>query len=236
MTLSPEQVQTLFAFTEKKFVRWYDLQVELVDHLANKIEAAIEKNPSLSFDRALGNVYAEFGIFGFAEIVRERENALRKANNKLLWNEIKNQFTWPNLVRSLTILLLIYSVVIFVGLKVVIVLYSLCYVIDAIFNYRNLFYRNRFTGKKKPISKKRKNLLMLQSLPSFGLLPFFYFQFLIQHFLNVFNEEFVYSQSQKIFLILFLFIGSILFLASSSIAKGVLSKAKKLYPEAFANS
>ncbi len=234
MTLSSEEIQTLFAFTEKKFVRWYDLQVELVDHLANKIEAAIDKNPSLSFDRALGNVYAEFGIFGFAEIVRERENALRKANNKLLWNEIKNQFTWPNLVRSLAILLLIYSLVIFAGLKVVIIFYSLCYVLDAIFNYKNLFGRNRFTGNRKPISKKRKNLLMLQSLPSFGLLPFFYFQFLIQHFFNVFNEEFVYTQSQKIFLILFLFIGSILFLASSSIAKSVLSKAKKLYPEAFA--
>ena len=37
MTLSKEQIQQLFLFTENKFVRWYDLQVELVDHLANKI-------------------------------------------------------------------------------------------------------------------------------------------------------------------------------------------------------
>ena len=91
MTLSNEQIQQLFLFTEKKFVRWYDLQVELVDHLANKIEAEMEANSTLSFERALGNVYAGFGIFGFAQIVREKEDSLRKANNKLLWKAFNSK-------------------------------------------------------------------------------------------------------------------------------------------------
>ena len=52
MTLSTEHIQQLFSFTEKKFVRWYDLQVELVDHLANKIEAEMAADSSLSFERA----------------------------------------------------------------------------------------------------------------------------------------------------------------------------------------
>jgi hypothetical protein len=38
MTLNQEQIEALFRFCEKKSVRYYDLQVELVDHLAERIE------------------------------------------------------------------------------------------------------------------------------------------------------------------------------------------------------
>ena len=233
MTLSKIQIQQLFIFTEKKFVRWYDLQVELVDHLANKIEAEIEADPTLSFECALGNVYAGFGIFGFAEIVREREKALRKANNKLLWNAVKAEFSWPNLIRSVAILIIIYTTVFVLGLKAMIILYVLIYILDLIINSKN-FYRWRAFKFKKAGSAIKKNLLMLSTLPSFGLLPFFYFQFLMIHFWEVFDSSLVYSYPQKIFFVGFLFIGSILFLASSKISESVLKKAKTLYPEAFA--
>ena len=233
MTLSKEQIQQLFIFTKKKFVRWYDLQVELVDHLANKIEAEMEAVPTLSFERALGNVYAGFGIFGFAEIVREREKALRKANNKLLWNAVKAEFSWPNFIRSLAILFLIYTTVFGFGLKVMITLYATIYIGDLIINSKN-FYRWRAFKQRKPGRAIKKNLLILSTLPTFGLLPFFYFQFLMTHFWEVFDSSMIYSYPQKLFFVGFLFIGSILFLASSKISKSVLLKAKTLYPEAFA--
>ena len=47
--LTDEQIAALFAFCEKHLVRHYDLQVELVDHLANAIEtkmALIKPFPS----------------------------------------------------------------------------------------------------------------------------------------------------------------------------------------------
>ncbi len=233
MTLSKEQIQQLFLFTEKKFVRWYDLQVELVDHLAEKIEAQMEQDATLSFERALGNVYAGFGIFGFAEIVREREKALRKANNKLLWNAVKAEFSWPNLVRSLAILLAIYTTVFAFGLKTMIITYASFYILDLIINSKN-FYCWRALKPKNAGSAIKKNLLMLSTLPTFGLLPFFYFQFLMTHFWEVFDASIIYSYPQKLFFVSFLFVGSILFLASSKISKSVLLKAKQLYPEAFA--
>ena len=233
MTLSKEQIQQLFIFTEKKFVRWYDLQVELVDHLANKIEAVMEADKALSFERALGNVYAGFGIFGFAEIVRERENTLRKANNKLLWNAVKAEFSWPNLIRSIAILFIIYTTVFVLGLKVMIIFYVIFYVFDLIINRKN-FYCWRAFEAKKPGRAIKKNLLMLSTLPSFSLLPFFYFQFLITNFYKAFDSSIQYSNSQKIFFTGFLFLGTILFLASSKISDSVLQKAKTLYPEAFA--
>jgi hypothetical protein len=52
MQLSAEQIQVLFSFTEKKKVHWYDLQLELVDHLACRIEEEMEADTSLSFEAA----------------------------------------------------------------------------------------------------------------------------------------------------------------------------------------
>ena len=39
MELTKEQIQDLFLFTQKKMVHYYDLQIEIVDHLAEKIES-----------------------------------------------------------------------------------------------------------------------------------------------------------------------------------------------------
>ena len=73
MQLSKEQIDHLFAFTKRKMVHWYDLQVEIVDHLAERMEEEMNADSKLGFDAALAKVYAGFGIFGFAKIVQQRE-------------------------------------------------------------------------------------------------------------------------------------------------------------------
>lgn len=233
MTLSKEQIQQLFIFTENKFVRWYDLQVELVDHLANKIEAEMEADPTLSFERALGNVYAGFGIFGFAEIVREKQEALRKGNNMLLWNAVKAEFSWPNLIRSIAILFLIYTTVFVFGLKVMVVFNAIVCAFYIIINRKSFHLRQAFTPMKLHRDNK-KRLLMLNTLPSFSLMPFFYFQFLNMHLYKVFDSSIQYSDNQNIIFTGLSFLTTILFLASSKISYSVLQKANKMYPEAFA--
>ncbi len=37
MQLTKDQIQNLYKFTKQHYVEWYDLQSELVDHLANDI-------------------------------------------------------------------------------------------------------------------------------------------------------------------------------------------------------
>lgn len=54
--LTNEQIQSLFTFCEKHFVKYYDVQVELVDHLANAVELEMQTNPKYSFERALEKV------------------------------------------------------------------------------------------------------------------------------------------------------------------------------------
>ncbi|MDO5969467.1 hypothetical protein Q4Q35_06575 [Flavivirga aquimarina] len=40
--LTELQINKLYAFTKKRYVEWYDVQIELVDHLANGIESQWE--------------------------------------------------------------------------------------------------------------------------------------------------------------------------------------------------
>jgi len=49
MKLTTPQIEDLFKFTRKHFVYHYDVQSELVDHLANDIEEIWNEKPYLSF-------------------------------------------------------------------------------------------------------------------------------------------------------------------------------------------
>lgn len=109
MELSEEQVEMLFAFAKKKHVHWYDLQFELVDHLAVCIEEKMEADTRLSFTTALEQVYKSFGIFGFWKIVENKTESLQKNNKKLWWAEVKMQFCWPLILKSLSLYLIIYT-------------------------------------------------------------------------------------------------------------------------------
>ena len=235
MTLSKEQIEHLFTFTQKKFVHWYDLQIELVDHLANKIEAEMANDSTLTFERALGNVYAGFGIFGFAQIVREKQEALRKASNRLLWREIGKQFTWPNLVRSLAILASIFTIAFQVNIKTLAVLTLVLYCLDFAFNGRISLIKFRLLTLKKSKTSSKKNLLILQNLPAFSYASMIYLQFMLMRYFEVFfveNENF--TAGFKIYFSISLFVGILIYSSAKKVSQGVLNKAKKQYPEAFA--
>lgn len=98
MKLSESQIQQLHTFTQKHYVEWYDVQIELVDHLANGIENQWENNPDLNFENALNNEFKKFGIFGFSTLVEEKTNALNKHYRKQVWFYFKQFFKLPKIL------------------------------------------------------------------------------------------------------------------------------------------
>ncbi len=221
MTLSKTQIDSLFIFVEKKQVHWYDLQTELVDHLANKIEEEIDANPSTNFETALQKVYASFGIFGFARIVREKEEQVRKHHRKLWFQEFKNQFVWPNLIRSIALLLSIIFLFNVLS-KDYILLIGLAFV--------GINLIKKVIDQKKQ-SKRNKHLLLMQyyHLPSFvGTL---YFQLFINTY--SFDNFGTLTTNTNYVLIAIVFIITISLIASLKVASNIYNKAKQLYPEAF---
>ena len=103
MKLTSQQIDRLYQFTCHHYVEWYDLQTELVDHLANSIEAQWQENPKISFEDALQVEFKKFGVFGFMNVVEERQIALGKKYNKLVWQHFKSFFTIPKIIGTATV-------------------------------------------------------------------------------------------------------------------------------------
>ena len=102
MKLTTEQIEKLYQFTRQHYVEYYDLQTELVDHLANAIEEQWQQNPKLSFEEALQIEFKKFGVFGFMDVVEQRQSALNKKYNKLVLNELKTFFSVPKIIGTIS--------------------------------------------------------------------------------------------------------------------------------------
>lgn len=101
MKLNKEQIDRLYEFTRQHYVKFYDLQTELVDHLANSIESQWHENPKLTFEDALQIEFKKFGIFGFSDVVEKRQIALNKKYNKIVWKHFKSFFTLPKIIGTI---------------------------------------------------------------------------------------------------------------------------------------
>jgi hypothetical protein len=108
MKLTPEQIDRLYQFTRQHYVEYYDLQTELVDHLANAIEAQWQENPKISFEDALQKEFKKFGVFGFMDVVEKRQAALNRKYNGIIWNHFKAFFTRPKIILTTTLVGLTY--------------------------------------------------------------------------------------------------------------------------------
>jgi hypothetical protein len=86
--ISPEELEFIFSFCKKKDIEFVDLRMELVDHLASRVEAIWESNPDLSFKTAFHQVYKSFGIFGMSTLVDEHS----KMVSKKYWTHTKQEF------------------------------------------------------------------------------------------------------------------------------------------------
>ncbi len=109
--LSEIQIIELFSFCKKKGVKHYDLQIEIVDHLASAIEQRWEENPDLSFAEALPSAYREFGIYGFSKFQKIKEKALRKKYTRLQWQYIGEFYRLPKIIMTIAISLLLFTTI-----------------------------------------------------------------------------------------------------------------------------
>ena len=124
--LTPEQIDKLFELCEFHNVHYYDVQIELVDHLASSIEALWETNPELSFEEAAFQVGEQFGIdhgfnvaynsllppiagktyigeSGFEAIKEAKEKELRRKYDRLQLKYIVEFFKLPKIILTIAI-------------------------------------------------------------------------------------------------------------------------------------
>ena len=229
MKLNPSQIDQLFTFTRQHYVEWYDLQSELVDHLANAIETQWQENPNRSFDEALQIEFKKFGVFGFMEVVEKRQAALGKKYNGLVWHHFKDFFGIPKIVLTIAMTLVLYSILkisaysewIFIGL----------YLIVVGFTFYELFKNNRIQKRKKQTQVKR--WLFEEIINQYGSLSgviIFPFNILVQ----IFNRSEKYLDNDYWIMglsFLLVVVTLVLFIIFKIIPSKAVQYLKATYPE-----
>lgn len=189
MKLNESQIEKLYLFTRQHFVEYYDLQTELVDHLANAIEAQWEEFPNRNFDQALQIEFKKFGVFGFMDVVEKRQIALQKKYGKIVWSHFKNFFHLPQIIGTFSAVGILFYIlkicsfpdVLFVGLLGI--LFVIFFV--ALFrNYNKMKKRSLATGKKWLFKE------VLTGYGQFGGLLFLPFQ-IISNFNTTLNDDYL---------------------------------------------
>ncbi|AZQ44308.1 hypothetical protein [Nonlabens ponticola] len=107
-TLNEQQIDELYIFTRQHFVEHFDLQTELVDHMAHGIEAQWARNEQLTFEQARDLEFKKFGVFGFMEVVEKRQAALGKKYMRIIWTHFKQYMRLPRVLGFIAIILGFY--------------------------------------------------------------------------------------------------------------------------------
>ncbi|SOE21093.1 hypothetical protein SAMN06298216_1565 [Spirosomataceae bacterium TFI 002] len=111
MKLNKEHIKIIQQFVKSKYVDYYDVQLELVDHIASKIENTLEEDADiLKFHDTLSDVHRSFGLFGFSEFVEEKQKKEYRKGMKLFLKELRSFFQVPQIILTLLIGLFFYSI------------------------------------------------------------------------------------------------------------------------------
>lgn len=204
MALSKENIDSLFKFTRAHFVEWYDLQIELVDHLADDIEAIMEKSPSISFDEAKNQAFKKFGVFGFSDVVEKKQNALSKKYWKLVLSITLEYFKLPKIVLTAFLIMICYTFLHAISFKAYFI-----YVVSGILLISPIVIAtlNRLKQKKteKETGKKWMFENNISTLGGIYLISNFFIQTLI------FIEDISWSIPTEIFTSIFIVLSLLLF-------------------------
>ncbi len=183
MKLNEDQIRELFEFTRRHYVEYYDVQAELVDHLANAIEEKMNEDPNISFDRALQAEFKKFGIFGFMDVVESRQKALAKRYHKIVWKEALNIVSSPKLIVILASLYLC-----FYGLMNISTSDEIYVVVFLFVILLNIFLSIRDMRRNSKKQQTHQKLLLNEMIHGYGNAATF-FVIPVQFISSVWNSE-----------------------------------------------
>ncbi|WP_447639739.1 MULTISPECIES: hypothetical protein [Chitinophagaceae] len=106
--LTREQIEKIGNFCEDWGVNYYDVKVELVDHISTTVEILIAENPQLTFDDAFLKARRSFGEIGFEQIIREKEKAISRNGRKQQLQYLLGFFTLPKILLTIGYILVCY--------------------------------------------------------------------------------------------------------------------------------
>tara|TARA_R110002124_G_scaffold223522_2_gene388840 strand:- start:1718 stop:2389 length:672 start_codon:yes stop_codon:yes gene_type:complete len=109
MKLTNQQIEYVSDYIESKDILWYELQVELTDHMVTSMEEFWAKDPDLTFHQVKHYAEDKFGRNGFKAIEKERMQILKKEYRSAQWKMIASYLKFPKIIASILAVYLIYQ-------------------------------------------------------------------------------------------------------------------------------
>lgn len=109
MKLNNEQIEQLKKLISYKGYPEIDVQYEILDHVACKVEDLMSENPKLNVPDAFQKVHASFGIFGFSTLEESYKKMIEKRLWGYYWNELKQLFTSYRIIFPLGLLFIFFQ-------------------------------------------------------------------------------------------------------------------------------
>ena len=109
MKLTTAQIEYVSNYVKSFDIKWYELQVELTDHMVNSMEEIWEKDPELTFHQVKQYAENRFGRNGFKAIEEDRIQILRKEFRKAQRKMITEYLKFPKIIISILSVLLIFN-------------------------------------------------------------------------------------------------------------------------------
>jgi CDP-diglyceride synthetase len=110
MKLSTEQINYIENYIQSFDIKWYEIQVELTDHLVSIMEEIWEQDPELTFHQVKYQAEQRFGRGYFKSIVAERKTILQKEYNRQQRKMVAEFLKFPKIIASILLGVVAYQV------------------------------------------------------------------------------------------------------------------------------
>lgn len=107
--LTAEQVEYIADYIESRDIKWYELQVELTDHMVSSMEEFWAKDPELTFHQVKHYAEEKFGRNGFKAIEEDRTQILRKEFKKAQRKMVSEYLKFPKILVSILLVFLTFK-------------------------------------------------------------------------------------------------------------------------------
>jgi len=108
--IDKEQLAHISNLIEKKGVNFYDVKMEMTDHVASEVEEEIE-NSGLEYMKAVKKVFSRYDRFHFMRIEEEQQKKLQRQSWNLLKKGLISFFTIPKIIATAMIYLFFVTII-----------------------------------------------------------------------------------------------------------------------------
>lgn len=167
MKLTPQQLDYIKGFIRRRGFTALDLQMEIIDHVACRVEDLRSENPALPFEDAVAQTHREFGVFGFATLEEAMMKSLTKKYRNQFALEFKRWFSFPTILLVGGFTLLLYQLFFVVATNWLIGVFGFLYLALAV----------GVIAYQYKLKRRYRKMMIIQVTNSFAFLPTILLQF-----------------------------------------------------------